>query len=63
MRFDDRAINGESHPGTLRLRREKCVEHLVGVACRQSYTSVADRDQHFTIVSQLRFDRKFAVRL
>ena len=58
-----KASVGESHAGALRLRRQKCLEHLVRVACRQSHTGIVDRDQHFPIVSQFRFDRKFAGRL
>ncbi len=42
MRLDNRAADGETHPGTLSLRGEERAEDLFGLLRRQSDAIVAD---------------------
>ena len=62
MRLNDRAADREPHPNALGLRRKERLEHPVRIPDRQSDTGVADRDQYFTLISQLRSDRQLASR-
>src|SRR5258708_3135637 len=56
MRFDDRLADCQAHAAALRFRGEEGIEDLVRSSGRQSYSGVADRDQHLTAIASSRLD-------
>src|SRR5580692_7209781 len=59
MRFHNGTTDSQPHPAALRLSGEEGRKDLVTTANRQSWPSVADRQQYLT-VPQLRFHRKLS---
>src|ERR1700761_9144847 len=51
MHFHDGTADRQPHAAALRFRGEEGIEYLVRFAGGQSYSGVADRDQHLTALA------------
>src|ERR1700757_3308652 len=56
MCFSDGAADPEPHSGSLRLGGEKRFKDLSRLLRRDSYSSIADRNHNFVVLSGLRVD-------
>src|SRR6266436_4038807 len=63
MRFNNRTGNRQSQTCTLRFCRKECVEDLVYILRRKSSAGIGGRDQHLTILGQLRLDAELTARV
>jgi len=63
MRFHDGTADRQAHAAALRFRGEEGIENLVRLFGRQSYSGVADRDQHLTALASSRLDREHSAGL
>jgi len=58
MRLDDGTTNGQAHPDAIRLRRIKCIEHLVRLGA-QADARITHRDQQVSTIRAVRLDGNF----
>src|SRR5216683_8388577 len=63
MRFHDGTADRQPHAAALRFRGEEGIEDLVRSSGGQSYSGVADGDQHFTALAWSRLDREHSAGL
>src|SRR6266478_10046807 len=60
VRFNDGAADGQSHTGSMKLRRKECIEDLVRLLQGQPHAGIADAHRELPVFDSLRLDGELA---